>query len=65
MFAYFTTYATNAGVSALMAWRAEMLRVEPEARAIVIGLGMLRFRWDVEGGGCAALRDWVSARAGS
>ena len=45
MFAYFLTYATNAGGSALMAWRAQLLRAGPKARAIVIGLGMLRFRW--------------------
>ncbi|CAM1505016.1 Fc.00g106530.m01.CDS01 [Cosmosporella sp. VM-42] len=35
---YFLTYATNAGSPSLMAWMAELLRKEPEARAIVIAL---------------------------
>jgi ACS family pantothenate transporter-like MFS transporter len=38
MFAYFLTYATNAGGPAIIAWLAELLRVEPEARAIIIGM---------------------------
>jgi ACS family pantothenate transporter-like MFS transporter len=38
MFAYFLTYATNAGGPALIAWLAELLRLEPEARAIIIGM---------------------------
>jgi ACS family pantothenate transporter-like MFS transporter len=38
MFAYLLTYATNAGGPALIAWLAELLRVEPEARAIIIGM---------------------------
>ncbi|KAM0326771.1 hypothetical protein ACHAQA_006645 [Verticillium albo-atrum] len=33
---YFLTYATNAGSSSLMAWFAELLRKEPEARAIIV-----------------------------
>ncbi|CRK48766.1 hypothetical protein BN1723_016943, partial [Verticillium longisporum] len=33
---YFLTYATNAGSSSLMAWFAEILRKEPEARAIIV-----------------------------
>ncbi|KAG7143378.1 MFS transporter PfmaC like protein [Verticillium longisporum] len=33
---YFLTYATNAGSSSLMAWFAEILRREPEARAIIV-----------------------------
>jgi ACS family pantothenate transporter-like MFS transporter len=40
MFAYFLTYATNAGGPALIAWMAELLRVEPEARAIIIGMSV-------------------------
>lgn len=40
MAAYFLTYATNAGGPALMAWLAELLRVEPEARAIIVGLSV-------------------------
>lgn len=40
MFAYFLTYATNAGGPALIAWLAELLRVEPEARAIIIGMSV-------------------------
>ncbi|KAJ4407990.1 hypothetical protein N0V91_003656 [Didymella pomorum] len=40
MFAYFLTYATNAGGPALIAWLAELLRLEPEARAIIIGLSV-------------------------
>lgn len=38
MFAYFLTYATNAGGPAIIAWLAELLRTEPEARAIIIGM---------------------------
>jgi len=40
MFAYFLTYATNAGGPALIAWLAELLRLEPEARAIIIGVSV-------------------------
>ncbi|KAJ8117662.1 hypothetical protein OPT61_g1195 [Boeremia exigua] len=40
MFAYFLTYATNAGGPALIAWLAELLRVEPEARAIIVGMSV-------------------------
>lgn len=40
MFGYFLTYATNAGGPALIAWLAELLRVEPEARAIIIGMSV-------------------------
>lgn len=40
MFAYFLTYATNAGSPALIAWLAELLRLEPEARAIIIGISV-------------------------
>lgn len=40
MFAYFLTYATNAGGPALIAWLAELLRSEPEARAIIIGISV-------------------------
>lgn len=40
MFAYFLTYATNAGGPAIIAWLAELLRVEPEARAIIIGMSV-------------------------
>lgn len=40
MFAYFLTYATNAGGPALIAWLAELLRLEPEARAIIIGMSV-------------------------
>ncbi|KAF4980430.1 hypothetical protein FZEAL_3546 [Fusarium zealandicum] len=35
---YFLTYATNAGSPSLMAWMAELMRKEPEARAIVVAL---------------------------
>lgn len=35
---YFLTYATNAGSPSLMAWFAELLRKEPEARAIIVAL---------------------------
>ncbi|KAH7078184.1 major facilitator superfamily domain-containing protein [Paraphoma chrysanthemicola] len=40
MFAYFLTYATNAGGPAIIAWLAELLCVEPEARAIIIGMSV-------------------------
>ncbi|KAF3039647.1 hypothetical protein E8E11_000484 [Didymella keratinophila] len=40
MFAYFLTYTTNAGGPALIAWLAELLRLEPEARAIIIGMSV-------------------------
>ncbi|KAL6707903.1 hypothetical protein ACN47E_003577 [Coniothyrium glycines] len=40
MFAYFLTYATNAGGPALIAWLAELLRVEPEARAVIVGISV-------------------------
>jgi len=35
---YFLTYATNAGSPSLLAWMAEILRKEPEARAILVAL---------------------------
>lgn len=35
---YFLTYATNAGNPSLMAWMAELLRREPEARAVIVAL---------------------------
>ena len=35
---YFLTYATNAGGPSLMAWMAEILRKEPEARAIIVAM---------------------------
>jgi ACS family pantothenate transporter-like MFS transporter len=35
---YFLTYATNAGNPSLMAWLAELLRAEPEARAIIVAM---------------------------
>ncbi|OQE15882.1 hypothetical protein PENSTE_c026G08173 [Penicillium steckii] len=35
---YFLTYATNAGSPSLLAWMAETLRKEPEARAILVAL---------------------------
>ena len=35
---YFLTYATNAGNPSLMAWMAEILRREPEARAIIVAM---------------------------
>lgn len=35
---YFLTYATNAGSPSFMAWMAELLRKEPEARAIIVAL---------------------------
>lgn len=35
---YFLTYATNAGGPALLAWLAEILRKEPEARSIIVAL---------------------------
>lgn len=35
---YFLTYATNAGNPSLMAWFAELLRKEPEARAIIVAM---------------------------
>ncbi|KAH7367932.1 major facilitator superfamily domain-containing protein [Plectosphaerella cucumerina] len=35
---YFLTYATAAGGSSLMAWFAELLRREPEARAIIVAM---------------------------
>lgn len=35
---YFLTYATNAGNPSLMAWMAELLRKEPEARAIIVAM---------------------------
>lgn len=35
---YFLTYATNAGSPSLLAWMAELLRKEPEARAILVAL---------------------------
>lgn len=35
---YFLTYATNGGNPSLMAWMAEILRKEPEARAIIIAM---------------------------
>ncbi|KAK8079357.1 hypothetical protein PG997_007175 [Apiospora hydei] len=38
MFAYFLTYATSAGGPAIIAWLAELLRAEPEARSIIVGL---------------------------
>lgn len=40
MFAYFLTYATNAGGPAIIAWLAELLRMEPEARAIIVGMSV-------------------------
>ncbi|KAF3042680.1 hypothetical protein E8E12_007127 [Didymella heteroderae] len=40
MFTYVLTYGTNAGGPALIAWLAELLRVEPEARAIIIGMSV-------------------------
>ncbi|KAM5351001.1 hypothetical protein ACJ41O_003724 [Fusarium nematophilum] len=38
---YFLTYATNAGGPSLMAWFAELLRKEPEARAIIVALTVM------------------------
>ncbi|KAK8050830.1 MFS general substrate transporter [Apiospora rasikravindrae] len=38
MFAYFLTYATSAGGPAVITWLAELLRAEPEARSIIVGL---------------------------
>ena len=38
MFAYFLTYATGAGGPAVIAWLAERLRAEPEARSVIDGL---------------------------
>ncbi|KAJ5112225.1 hypothetical protein N7532_000270 [Penicillium argentinense] len=35
---YFLTYATNAGSPSLLAWMAELLRKEPEARSILVAL---------------------------
>ncbi|GKT44638.1 vitamin H transporter 1 [Colletotrichum spaethianum] len=35
---YFLTYATNAGSPSLMAWMAEILRKEPEARSIIVAM---------------------------
>lgn len=35
---YFLTFATNAGGPSLIAWMAELLRKEPEARAIVVAM---------------------------
>ncbi|KAJ5417169.1 uncharacterized protein N7487_000719 [Penicillium crustosum] len=35
---YFLTYATNAGSPSLLAWMAELLKKEPEARSIIIAL---------------------------
>jgi predicted MFS family arabinose efflux permease len=35
---YFLTYATNAGNPSLMAWLAELLRAEPEARAVIVAM---------------------------
>ncbi|KAK8118185.1 uncharacterized protein PG998_006466 [Apiospora kogelbergensis] len=38
VFAYFLTYTTSASGPAVIAWLAELLRAEPEARSIVVGL---------------------------
>ncbi|KAF5010987.1 hypothetical protein FDECE_2857 [Fusarium decemcellulare] len=38
---YFLTYATNAGSPSFMAWMAELMRKEPEARAIVVALTVM------------------------
>ena len=35
---YFLTYGTNAGIPSLMAWMAEILRKEPEARSIIVAM---------------------------
>ncbi|KAJ0341116.1 hypothetical protein KNSL1_011249 [Colletotrichum chrysophilum] len=35
---YFLTYGTNAGSPSLMAWMAEILRKEPEARSIIVAM---------------------------
>ncbi|KXH40068.1 major facilitator superfamily transporter [Colletotrichum simmondsii] len=35
---YFLTYGTNAGGPSLIAWMAEILRKEPEARSIIVAL---------------------------
>ncbi|KAI9147325.1 Major facilitator superfamily transporter [Paramyrothecium foliicola] len=35
---YFLTYSTYAGSSSLMAWMAELMRKEPEARSIIVAL---------------------------
>lgn len=35
---YFLTYGTNAGNPSLMAWMAELLRKEPEARSIIVAM---------------------------
>lgn len=35
---YFLTYATNAGSPSLLAWVAELLKKEPEARSILVAL---------------------------
>lgn len=35
---YFLTYATNAGSPSLLAWTAELLKKEPEARAILVAI---------------------------
>lgn len=40
MFAYYLTYATNAAGPSLLAWLAELLRMEPEARTIIVGLSV-------------------------
>ncbi|KAF5019535.1 hypothetical protein F66182_8450 [Fusarium sp. NRRL 66182] len=38
---YYLTYASNAGGPAFMAWFAELLRREPEARAIIVALTVM------------------------
>ncbi|KAL5599259.1 hypothetical protein FOVSG1_007071 [Fusarium oxysporum f. sp. vasinfectum] len=38
---YFMTYAANAGAPSLMAWFAELMRKEPEARAIVVAITVM------------------------
>lgn len=38
MFAYFLTYASSSGGVALVAWLGELLRMEPEARSLIVGL---------------------------
>lgn len=35
---YFLTFGTNAGNSSLMAWMAEILRKEPEARSVIVAM---------------------------
>lgn len=38
---YFLTYATSSGSPSFMAWMAELMRKEPEARAIIVALTVM------------------------